>query len=77
MEKSKIIRDIENYYPIDSEYSETNLIGQRLLIMAIQQTRFNWRNLPEKVLIKYRDLCFDEENNREITEQLREQGLIK
>lgn len=77
MTKDKIIKDIESYYPIDSEYPETNLIGQKLLIMAIQQTKFNWRDLPENVLKKYRELGFNEEETGEITEQLREQGFFK
>lgn len=76
MEKNKLIRDIENYYPIDCEYPDTALIGEQILIRAMQAVKFDWRTLPHNVLSKCREMCFNEENDGEITSDLKERGLI-
>lgn len=76
MKNQEIIKDIENYYPIDAVYEDTAVIGKHLLIKAFEQTNFDWRELPENVLSKLRDLCFEEENSGELTQFLREKELL-
>lgn len=74
MSKDKIIQNIEGLYPTDCEYSNTNTIGKVLLLTALKNSKFDWRELPENVLLEYERLCLNEENNGEITHQIRRQG---
>lgn len=47
-----------------------------LLLRAMKNTEFNWRELPENVLLEYAKLCQDEENTGELTSTLRHAGMI-
>jgi len=55
--KQELISTIEWLYPIDSEYDSVKSIGEKLLLEAIADTFFDWRDLPEEVLIRYAELC--------------------
>lgn len=77
MEKEKIINRIDDLYPIDSEYGDTNMIGKCLLIQAIGNVGFNWRDLPINVLKEYERLCINEEEDGELTHKLKSKGLLK
>jgi len=54
MRKEDIINDIDALYPIDCQYEDTNKIGKLLIIKAIENVKFNWRDLPIEVLQEYR-----------------------
>lgn len=60
MDRQQAISTIEALYPIDSQYEETNAIGERLLAQA-KREREDWRNLPDAILFRYADLCQQEE----------------
>ncbi len=62
MNKQECIRCIENLFPIDSDYADTNEVGERLLIKAIQA--HNWRQLPESILHMYATLCRQEDTKQ-------------
>lgn len=76
MEKEKLIRDIENLYPTDCEYADTNAIGKVLLQQAIENVKYDWRDMPLVVLEEYRRLCVEEEESGETTMELRNDGTI-
>ncbi len=59
-EHEQIISNINGLYPIDSEYPDTNEVGKRLLMQAIEQ--WNWRELPDELLKIYEQLCIAEDN---------------
>jgi len=61
MKKEKIIKIIEGLYPADSIYPETKEVGILLLKKAKIDLYCNWRCLPKKDLIKYANLCLEEE----------------
>ena len=56
--KQKTIKNIEQLFPIDSEFEATNKLGEKLLIETIK--KLNWRNLPIDFLIKYSEKCENE-----------------
>lgn len=56
------IQIIESLYPIDSDFSNTNAIGETLLMEAIR--RHDWRKLPAEILQEYRTLC-EYQHNKE------------
>lgn len=60
--KDKVIRIIEDHYPIDSEFQDTRLIGNQLLLEAIIDSGFDWRDLPLNVLENYSRRCINREN---------------
>jgi len=60
--RKKIIQDIDNHYPIDSDFDSTNNIGKELLIEAILDSG-NWRDFPIEILERWRDLCFERSGN--------------
>ncbi len=60
MDRQKAIDTIEALYPIDSQYEETNKVGERLLAQAKRECE-DWRNLPDAILFRYADLCQQEE----------------
>jgi len=62
MDRQQAISTIEALYPIDSEYEDTNVIGERLLAQAKREYD-NWRNLPDAVLFRYAELCQREEEH--------------
>lgn len=65
-QKETIIRNIENLFPIDSEFPETNAVGFKLLAEAKYNVGYkdNWRDLPENVLREYERLCIAEDNRQ-------------
>lgn len=76
MDKHTLIRQIDGLYPIDSGHSDTNTIGEFLLMRAIKEARFDWRDLPERVLEIYLMGCLEEERSGELTEILKHSGMI-
>ncbi len=59
----ELVSTIEGLYPIDSEYDDTKEVGEMLLTEAIQDVFFDWRDLPQEVLVKYAELCIDRDNS--------------
>ena len=55
MKKKEIIREIENLFPIDSGWEDTNATGRNLLMETIEG--LGWRNLPKKFLKVYLQKC--------------------
>ncbi len=76
MTRQEAIQHIESLYPIDSEYEDTNAIGEILLAQAKREVN-NWRNLPDAILIRYAELCINEENSGTQTAAFRMKGRIK
>ncbi len=60
MDRQQAISTIEALYPIDSQYKETTAIGERLLAQAKRECE-DWRNLPDAILLRYANLCEQEE----------------
>lgn len=58
MNVQNLISTINSLYPIDSGYSDTNEIGEQLLLQAIRQ--IGWRTLPVEILDEYARLCINE-----------------
>jgi capsule polysaccharide export protein KpsE/RkpR len=71
MDKSEAISIIENTFPIDSQYPESREIGKRLLEQAETEVN-NWRNKPLEVLVRYAELC-QQEDDRQTRNMLRKQ----
>ncbi len=65
MTREEAIAIIESLYPIDSQYQETNAVGERLLAQAKRECE-DWRNLPDATLLRYADLCQQEEERSTI-----------
>ena len=63
MERGEAIRFIETLYPADSQYQTTAEIGQRLLDQAKREVS-GWRTEPTEVLVRYAQLCIQEENRQ-------------
>lgn len=62
MNRSEAISNIESLFPIDSEYPDTNEVGKKLLMQAIEC--IGWRKLNDDILNEYAKLCIDEENRQ-------------
>ena len=60
MNREQAIQQIESLFPNDSQYPETNRIGERLLVQAKREV-ISWRTEPTEVLIRYAELCQVEE----------------
>ncbi len=60
-ELEQAIADIDSLFPTDSQYEPTNKIGERLLAQAKREVE-GWRAESRAVLIRYAQLCRDEEN---------------
>lgn len=56
--RENAIATIEMFYPADSIYPESRAIGAALLEEA---RRSAWRDEPTSVLIKYAQLCIEED----------------
>ena len=65
-ERNKAIATIEALFPADAEYPRTAVVGCRLLEQAKKELA-GWRTLPTPVLIRYAQLCEDEENHLQRT----------
>ena len=60
--RDELITKIEGLYPTDSQFSETNEIGKKLLDQARQEVENkNWRDLPIEILKRYAELCEDQD----------------
>jgi len=64
MTRDEAIAIIERTYPADSEHTITSITGQRLLIQARTEV-LDWRDQPEAVLVRYAELCREEQQRRE------------
>ena len=64
-EKQRILDGIEALYPADSANGRTAFIGQILLHHALENTYYNWRDLPPSVLAHYLAICEDYEKKSE------------
>ncbi len=62
-ERLRILDGIETLYPADSPTVRTAFIGQVLLHHALENTYYNWRDLPLDVLVRYLAICEDYEKN--------------
>lgn len=58
--KAKHIQIIETLYPPDSDFPDTALIGNKLLMRAMRNTDFHWQDLPFEVLQELSRLCIQE-----------------
>ena len=61
MDRNYAINVIEDMFPVDSDYPKTAEIGEKLLKQAKLEV-IGWRTEPTAVLIKYAQLCIDEDN---------------
>lgn len=64
MDRQEAIQHIEALYPADSGYEDTAEIGQRLLRQAKRESNIGWQDEPDAVLIRYAELCIEEENRQ-------------
>ena len=62
MTREEAIQHIENLYPADSGYKDTEEVGQTLLAQAKREVNSGWWNEPTNVLIRYAELCIQKEN---------------
>ncbi len=60
-ELEQAIADISALFPTDSQYEETNKIGERLLAQAKREVE-GWRSESRAVLLRYAELCRREES---------------
>ena len=63
MNRDQAIDTIKALYPADSEYPDTAEIGQKILEQAKREVA-GWQTEPTEVLIRYAQLCIQEENKR-------------
>ena len=64
MNKEKAIQVIETLFPADSSWQGTSYKGENLLNEARNEIIGNWRNESEAVLIRYAELCIQEESDQ-------------
>lgn len=62
--REQAIRTIECLYPADSPSISVRLTGQELLRRA-QLERMEWRYEPTGVLLRYAELCSDEQDRQQ------------
>ncbi len=60
-DKQRVLDGIEALFPADASSGKKALIGQVLLKYALENTPFNWRELPQEVLERYLAICEDYE----------------
>ncbi|MCL6271343.1 hypothetical protein M3P05_15590 [Sansalvadorimonas sp. 2012CJ34-2] len=60
-ERQRVLDGIEALYPADSPTVRTAFIGQILLHHALENTYYNWRDLPPAILARYLAICEDYE----------------
>ena len=68
MNKKQAIDIIEGLYPPDTE------TGEKLLQKAKNDCN-SWRDLPENILIRYADLCQQEENHQQAQYEMKQRTL--
>lgn len=67
MTRDEAIKTIEQLYPADDRmFPDAAMVGQSLLEQAQNEvgTKLTWRNEPTKVLIRYAELCLEEEKRQ-------------
>lgn len=62
MKKSEAIDIIKGLYPSDSQYPETNEVGKQLMLESMDEAKFDWRDLPIHVLVRYAEKCMAKDN---------------
>ena len=62
MTREEAISNINSLYPVDSDYKDTAEVGRKLLNQAKKDTGFDWRDLPDRTLIRYAELCIHRDN---------------
>lgn len=65
MKKPEAISIIENLYPTDSPFPDTNKVGQELLFESLKEIGFDWRDLTEAVLVRWAEKCESREREAE------------
>lgn len=63
MTLEEAIGNIQSLYPADSDYEDTKDIGEMLLNQAKFETNASWRDLPDKTLIRFAELCIEYHNS--------------
>jgi len=63
MNREQAIQQIAELFPTDSQYEDTNKIGERLLAQAKKEVE-GWRSESTSVLIRYAELCIAEERRQ-------------
>ena len=63
MDREQAIQQIEGLFPTDSQYEDTNKVGERLLAQAKKEVE-GWRSESTPVLVRYAELCIVEENRQ-------------
>lgn len=78
MDRKEAISIIESLYPADSQYPDSREIGKRLLEQAESEIN-GWRNKSTEVLIRYAELCQQEETrqDRAFNNDLVKRGLLR
>jgi len=64
-DRQRILDGIEALYPADAGNEKTAFIGQVLVRYALDNTLYNWRDLPIEVLERYLAICEDYERRLE------------
>ena len=63
MTREEAIQIIKGLFPADSDYEDTAKIGQKFLDQAKRDVA-GWQTEPTNVLVRYAQLCIQEENKR-------------
>ena len=73
MNKQQAIDSISGLYSIDSEFQDSNKIGKQFMLEAMEEVNFNWRDLPEEVLVRWAEKCEHKEimDDRKMKEKYR------
>ena len=71
LERQRILDGIEALYPADSPNSKLSFIGQVLMNHALENSLYNWRELPLPVLARYLAVCEDFERQSEQSADLK------
>ncbi|MBE8215465.1 MAG: hypothetical protein HAW62_03935 [Endozoicomonadaceae bacterium] len=61
--KQRLLDGIEALYPADANHQKIAFIGQILLQYALDNTLYNWRNLPDDILERYLAVCEEYETD--------------
>lgn len=63
MNRNEAIQIIEGLFPADAGHPDTAEVGQKLLEQAKREA-CGWRSEPDAVLIRYAELCQNEERRQ-------------
>jgi hypothetical protein len=64
MNKDQAIHIIEALFPADSNFQDTAEIGLKLFNQACDEVQKSWRDESEELLIRYAQLCIEEEKRQ-------------